>query len=168
MKSKSAPKKNPKKSLNYALWLIGRRARTYKEIEEKLARKGFERAEVVDTIRELEKLKLLDDKEFALSYIRASKSLKPKGRYRLRLELVKHGVDKNIAELALDEELGETNELSEEALKSYLKRAGSLPKQKLYQRSMGFLLRRGFSLDEAKKTVKKFLTLRGSSDSFDL
>ena len=168
MKSKSAPKKNPKRSLNYALWLIGRRARTYQEIEEKLSRKGFEKAEIANVMRELEKLKLLDDKEFALSYIRASKSLKPKGRYRLRLELVKHGFAKNTAELALDEELGETNELSEEALKSYFKRAGNLPEEKLYQRSMGFLLRRGFSLDEAKKAVKKLLTLKGSSDNFDL
>ncbi|MDH4358471.1 MAG: recombination regulator RecX [Candidatus Berkelbacteria bacterium] len=168
MKSKLAFKRNQKKILNYALWLIGRRARTQREIEEKLSRKGFDKSEILKTVDKLKQLRLLDDKEYSLSYIKASKSLKPKGRYRLLLELTKHGVDKGTAQLALDEELEDTGTLAETALKSYLKRSGGLSKEKLYQRSMGFLLRRGFSLDEAKKAVKKVLTSASSSDNFDL
>lgn len=154
--------------LNYALWLIGRRARTQREIEEKLSRKGFDKGEILKTVDKLKQLRLLDDKEYSLSYIRASKSLKPKGRYRLLLELTRRGVDKGTARLALDEELEDTGTLAETALKSYLKRSGGLSKERLYQRSMGFLLRRGFSLDEAKKAVKKVLTSASSSDNFDL
>jgi len=162
MKSKSAPKKKLKRSLNYALWLIGRRARTRSEIEEKLNQKGFASREIAEVVSELEKLRLLDDKEYSLSYIRTSKTLKPKGRYRLYLELIKRGVDKNTAAQALDEELEETNSLAKDALASYLKRIGKLSREKIYQRSLAFLLRRGFSLDEAKKAVKEFLLLKDS------
>jgi regulatory protein len=138
---------------------LGRRARTEKEIREKLALKECEESEINNVVRKLYEWKLLDDLEFARSYVRQSKNFKPKGKYRLRLELVKKGVDRELADQAIEEGLsGEAEGLAADALAPYLKKITGLPREKQYNRAMGFLMRRGFSLDEAKKAVHALLS----------
>ena len=146
-------RKKPNSPLKYALWLLGRRARTEKEIREKLALKGCEESEINNVVRKLYEWKLLDDLEFARSYVRLSKIGKPKGKYRLLQELRRKGVQNEVANQAIEEGIGAEENLAEVALKSYAKKIANLTREKRYNRAMGFLLRRGFSYDQAKKVI---------------
>lgn len=162
------PKKSPsqKRAIEYALWLLGRRARTQKEIEKKLQDKEYSQADVSYVISRLCELEFINDLEYAKNYIRQSKIIKPKGKYRLTQELLRRGVEKETITSALAEEFGdEEQELVERTLRSYFKKVQNLPREKQYNRAMGYLLRRGFTLDESKKAVKKFLTSDFSSDN---
>lgn len=141
------------KPLNYALWLLGRRAYTQKQIREKLKGKEFLPEQIEATVNRLLELKFLDDLEFAKNFIRQSTLGKPKGKYRLTMELSRKGVAKELIEQALTEELlGEEN-LAAQALARYGKRFAGLDRQKRYEKSMRFLLARGFSYDVAKKAL---------------
>jgi len=145
-----------KRPLKYALWLLGRRAYSQKQIREKLEGKKFEPEEVKNTIKHLIELKFLDDFELAKSFIRQSTLGKPKGKYRLTQELFRKGVDKELIEQALAEELSDEETLATQALARYGKKFTKLDRQKRYEKSMRFLLGRGFSIDIARKSVKDF------------
>ena len=165
MRSRNALNRSPKKTCNYnskraleySFWLLGRRARTEKEIRDKLLAKECAQEIIEETIKKLRKLKFIDDFEYAKNYIRQSKIIKPKGKYRLFQELVRKGVEKETVNQAIEEGLGEEEDLVSLALKSYSNKIKNLSREKQYNRAMGYLLRRGFSYDEAKKAVKKYL-----------
>jgi len=52
---------------------------------------------------------------------------------------------------------GGEDELITQTIKSYLKKIENLPREKKYNRVMGFLLRRGFGYDKAKKAITNYL-----------
>ena len=163
------PQKSQKKAIELALWYLSKRPRTQKELEERLARKEYSSEDISYAIGRLKELDFIDDAKFAESYIRNSKLGKPKGKYRIRLELIKKGVDKELIDQKLEEGFSENEqeELISQAAKSYMKKlehqsrpkAGctNLPKEKVYRRLMGYLLRRGFDYDKVSREVKEVL-----------
>jgi len=164
MKLKKEPddkKKNQRKnrSLEYSLWLLGRRAYTEKQIRDKLESKKFEPEEIENTLRRLLDLKFVDDFEFARSFVRQAKLGRPKGAYRIKFELKQKGLKKELIECALADENFEENEakLVESALKLYLPKIKNLSREKQYRRTMAYLLCRGFSYNEAKKALSSHI-----------
>jgi regulatory protein len=152
----SKPKNRP---LELALYYLSRQAQTIKQIRDKLTRKEFESSEIEAVINRLKELGFLDDAKYAKDFIRISKLGKPKGKYRIRLELIKKGIDKELIEVALEEgfDEGEQEELIDAAAKVYLKKIRNLPREKVYTRLMGYLLRRGFDYGKVSGKVKEIL-----------
>ncbi|MCX6809277.1 MAG: regulatory protein RecX [Candidatus Berkelbacteria bacterium] len=150
------PSRQQKRALNRALFYLSQRSQTQKQIEEKLARKEFASDDIEFAIKKLKDLEFIDDLKFAKNYVRQSLTLKPKGKRRLFLELVRKGVLKDLIEQALEEELTEENEQErlDEVLQKYLKRSANVPREKIYNRALGFLMRRGFSYDLSKKALQ--------------
>jgi len=138
---------------------LGRRAYSVKQIREKLEGKKFESEDIDATIKRLLELKFLDDFEFAKNFIRQSTLGKPKGVQRVRFELLRKGIEKDVIENALLEgNLAESEEeLIKKALKTYIKKSTNPTRDKIYNRSIGFLLRRGFGYDKSKRAVSEFL-----------
>jgi len=175
LKSQSTPSLNPpnqdessehksaRKALELALWYLSKSARTQKEIEDRLGRKEYSPDDIKYAIGRLKTLEFIDDAKYAESFIRNAKLGKPKGKHRIRLELIRKGVDKELIEQALEGGFGEDEqeELINSAAKSYLKKCASLPKEKIYNRLMGFLLRRGFDYDKVSRYVKALLKEQG-------
>lgn len=143
------------RSIRYALWLLGRRAYTQKQMREKLERKKFETAEIEATLGRLLELEFLNDLEFAKNFIRQSTLGKPKGVRRVRFELLRKGVEKETIERAIAEGNFAENEgdLATQALARYGKKFEKYDRQKRYEKSIRFLLGRGFSYDVAKKAI---------------
>ena len=81
--------------MQYALRVLGYRARSEEEMRRKLQCKGFS-AEITDhTLAELYRLGLLDDRDFAHTWV----SNRPGyGPIRLRQELRLKGIDRDLAE----------------------------------------------------------------------
>ncbi|MEK7202044.1 MAG: regulatory protein RecX [Patescibacteria group bacterium] len=140
MKSKSA--------LEYALKLLGYRARTEKELRERLRDKKYQPEEIDVVLAKLAKIGFVDDQKFAENYVRDKLSISRRGPRRIYFELIKHGVAKEIAEQATkaiekEEELATAQSL----LRSRQRQWAKLEPQAKKRRAIGLLARRGFSSD---------------------
>ncbi|OIO36276.1 MAG: hypothetical protein AUJ74_03085 [Candidatus Omnitrophica bacterium CG1_02_44_16] len=130
---------------NYAFRLIKFRARSEKEVRDKLLKKEYPPEIIADTIACLKKTKQVDDRLFAKLWVdsRIKRSL---GIARLRHELRNKGIDKNIIEEALSEA---GKNYSEEAvirkvIEHKLMNLTRLSADKKLSRLYGYLARRGY------------------------
>ena len=156
---------------NAALRYLAIRPRTEREIRDALRDKEFSDRAALETIASLKESRLLDDASFARSYIRNALVLKPSGRVLLRQKLLLLGVERSLAEEALDEVLTTGSEL-EDAEKA----ARAFAAKKTRARSQGpefrkkltaYLLRRGYAWEIVRQAVKKALKDdQGEGDEF--
>lgn len=141
-----------------ALRFLARRRRTEKEIRDKLREKEFGDDEIRQTIEHLRKAGLLNDEEFARSFIRHQTTLRPKGRLLLKQKLLLLGIPKEMADAALDETFQETSqeEAARAAAQSFLRKSGPATRDHrvLKQKLSAFLGRRGFTWDVIARVTK--------------
>jgi regulatory protein len=128
-----------------ALWLLGYRARSCHELQERLLGKGFIATDVDELIARLTEVGLLDDQRFARDLVRYHTRTHPLGRFGLLRELRMKGIADKLAKKVLDEELSleAETELATEAVKRILNR--KLDIKSKYKKAVGYLSRRGFS-----------------------
>ena len=133
------------------------RARTTKQVRERLLKEGFGEDVVGEVIGRLEELGLLDDREFARAWVEGRLRLRPRWRRALKEELLRKGISEDVAEEALDEELSEVDEarLAEGLLRRAEGRYRNLEPDKALRRMRDFLLRRGFSWEAVKEVTRK-------------
>ncbi len=139
-----------------AMRLLKFRARSSKELKERLETKGHS-SEVVDTVLEYcRKHRFLDDKLFALVWAR-SRAKKPFGYNRIRRELLAKGISQEFIDEVFREIKQEYHE--EEAIEGIVKarllKYKGLEPRKIKARLFGFLLRRGFSQDRVMEVVSR-------------
>lgn len=148
-------------ALNYALWLLGRRDRTIGEVKEKLLKKEYPQKEITETIEFLVEKKFLDDERFAKNYIRNQLSIKPLGKYQLKIKLKKKLVPEEIIESATSE-IDESVErrLAEEAAQKWKIRKYKVlsiryqgDKNKIRNALLGYLTGRGFNYENIKEII---------------
>jgi len=133
------------------------RARTTKQVRERLLEEGFGEDVVGEVVGRLEELGLLDDREFARAWVEERLRLRPRWRRALKEELLRKGISEEVAEEALDEELSEVDEarLAEGLLRRAEGRYRNLEPDKALRRMRDFLLRRGFSWETVKEVTRK-------------
>ncbi len=126
-----------------ALHLLTYRARSKKELTDRLKEKGTEINIIADVVGELETIGLVNDNGFAELWVRErSKSYGP---FRLRGELIKKGIAKEI----IDKTLSELNELdtAHRLAQKWMDRHKNLALDVLKHRLFSFLMRRGISYE---------------------
>ena len=92
------------KAKDQALKYLSYRQRSKKEILDKLKKNGFEEDIIEDTLIYLEDYGLVDDVEFAKSFMRDKINLNKFGPTRIKYELYKKGIDESIIEDVLDDD----------------------------------------------------------------
>ncbi|HOJ88920.1 MAG TPA: regulatory protein RecX [Pseudothermotoga sp.] len=125
-------------ALNYAKRLLKFRARSKKELEERLMQKGFLQQIVQSTVEELEKSGLINDEKFAYLFAYDMLTVQGYGPYRIKAKLKQLGVPEEFIDDALDKVLREVD------LESLVKRIVQLHKVDRGE-LREFLYRRGFS-----------------------
>lgn len=135
-----------KRSFNYCIWLLSRRAYTEKGLIDKLKKKEAKAEVIEEVITKLKKIKYLDDQVYTEMYINSRK--RSKGANAIRTELWRKGVSEEIIESALSELSSELQ--LETAINIVLREKwrfskGDIKKDKA--RAYAFLARRGFSSD---------------------
>lgn len=150
-----------RKAKEIALNFLSYRARSEKEISEKLKKKGFKPEKIEEVIEDLKRVNLLDDYEFACGWIKDRMKNRPRGIALLKQELIKKGVKKEIIDKALGECYPEADEvkLATELIKKREKRYKNLERKLARKRMSDFLLRRGFSYEVVKEVLGEFLDL---------
>ncbi|MDH5468924.1 MAG: recombination regulator RecX [Candidatus Aminicenantes bacterium] len=148
-----------KEARDYAFLLLSYRARSCKEITERLLRRKHEREIIQEVVEELKRLHYLDDRAFAIEW--AEMRLRGKrGKRLIRQELLKKGIEKEIINDSIDEVFNKVasteDELAWQAIERKIPRYQKLEKSKAYRRIKDFLIRRGFSLETTENTLDKF------------
>lgn len=132
-----------KKARRKALKILTKMDRTEQELETALGRSGFCGEDIRDAMDYVRSFGYLDDAKYAKKYVECYRERKSK--VRLRYDLIRRGVDRELAEAALAER-GEDAE--KEALRTVLRKKWNReekPEEKELCRLVAALIRQGFT-----------------------
>ena len=138
-------------TLEKAIRLLSYRQMSGKELRRKLIEKGASQDTAEAVVQKLYDLRLLDDESYAASVIRHY-SQKSYGASRLRAELSRRGISREIQEAALDSAPDNTDRLD-----ALLSRKLKDPNDRAEVRKVSAALyRRGFSWDEIHAALNRY------------
>lgn len=143
-------KKRPS-ALNYSFKLLGYRARSERELIDRLSMKGYTDDEIKGTLRRLKEIGLIDDRRIAVDFKDYVSKTKMMGSIGVRNFLMSRGIPKEI----IEEVCNDVDE-EENAYKLIQKRIkesdGMETKRKVYS----LLQRKGYSFETIRKVLKRF------------
>jgi regulatory protein len=148
-------------AMNRALGFLGYRARSEKEVRDRLRRYGYGDQTVEGVVGRLGELGYLDDEEFAR--LVAREKARKYGPRRILGELRKSGVDAEIAQGAVDEEFAgriELQEASSAAERRYNRGESEAEARRVY----GFLMRRGYSAEVCSEVARGYRGASGAEE----
>jgi regulatory protein len=132
---------------------LSRRIRTEHEIRQWMDRKEVPEELQGKVIKKLIELKLLNDFEYACSFVRTRNLIKPKPKKVITLELLRKGIDKQTIHKAL-QEIGVDEVAAAKLLFEKNKwRWESLEESTKKRKAQEFLARKGFGWDVLKNVV---------------
>ncbi len=155
------------KASEAALVLLEVRARARREIETRLAQKGYDESVVSQVTEKLTRLGLLDDAQFAAQWVesktRAGGS-RPVGRRRLSSELFGKGVAKEqiaeaVGKVTNEDELTLARAAAVKKVRAVPTERDALQAER--RKLMGFLQRRGFGWETVKQVTREALPAPG-------
>lgn len=133
-----------------ALLLLDQRARSQHELRTRLLALEFP-AELVElALEDLQRVGLINDAEFATSWVHQRRNRRGKSKRALRMELQQKGVDARVQQEVLDEISDEQeHELALEFARKKVRTLKDIPtdweaSQKQLRKVVGYLARRGF------------------------
>jgi regulatory protein len=140
-------------AMGRALHFLGYRARSRREVRDRLRRYGYGEETVGAVIRRLEELSYLDDEEFARTAAR--EKARRYGPRRVSAELRRSGIDAELAQGVVEEEFASRSEvqLARSAAARRYNRGGSGAESR---RVYGFLMRRGYSAGVCADVAREY------------
>lgn len=139
---------------DYAFLLLSYRARSKKELTERLKKKGYSE-EIIDRVmKRLAELGLIDDERLARDFVESRIKVGHKGRWRVRAELLKMGVAREVVERKIQAAPDEVA-AAKMVVEHYLPRYRNLTPATQKRRLIGILARRGFSPETIVKVLFK-------------
>jgi len=137
-----------------ALDYLGRRARSEKELRQRLRILRIKKGLIDEVISDLKRTGLLDDRRFAMEFAEDFAARKAVGAVKMRAELQYRGIDKEIIEDTLGNiyEVLDSNELIRRSLKKKSRLLEKINDPKVKQKLYQYLLRQGFTWDEIKES----------------
>lgn len=128
--------------------LLAARMRSRHELATALARRGVADEVATSVLDRLERLRLVDDAEFARAFVADHRRERALGRTALRAELIRRGVDRGVADAALadidvEDEYARARAFVASRLPAVLRADPQAARRRLY----GQLQRRGYPAD---------------------
>ncbi len=152
------PEKARPKTFDRAVNLLTYKARSVKELRERLLEKDWTNEQIVDEV--IEKLKsynYLNDETFAKSLASSQLRQKPMGKRLLQQKLSNKKLDKETIETALEKAFDETPEaeLIDRAIAKRLRIKGKPESREDAKKFYDYLLRQGFSYDLVSNKMRE-------------
>lgn len=146
------------KARQYALKLLSYKARSQKEIEERLKKKGFANSTITSTIKYLKGIGLIDDLSLAKNLKNKALDTKLLSINGAKSYLIRHGISRDIIEEIFQSEesddLINAQRLIDRKINSLVKYSPEIIKKRLYN----LLLRKRYQYDTIIKALKKIKT----------
>jgi regulatory protein len=143
----------------YVLRLLTIKDRTAAELVDKLRRKGFNEDVTSSIIAEMKDLGYVDDKRYAMHFAEVRANYDLFGPYRIRVELEKRGIAREMAKdtvsCVFQEGKEEANAL--ELARRWIARKDTDDIERAGRRLYGYLARRGFTPDVVRRTLRQVL-----------
>jgi regulatory protein len=142
--------------------LSGRRL-TKAQLAQKLRERGYEPAAVEEALATCEERRYLDDRTFAQLHVKSVLDRKPVGRMRLLHDLLRQGIDGDLAREVLDE----FTQDEEERIDRALAKLEAIRPYDRYEQLGRRLERLGFTAPEIAKALRKRANTRGAIPEFE-
>jgi regulatory protein len=142
-----------------AMEYLGQRLHSRSELQRKLKRREYGDAVVEAVLENLERLGYLNDERFAHAKALSAAQHKHHGRRRAYVELVKSGVEHDVAHKALDDVYEAHDSLAAARLlaRKQAPRLRKLDPPVARRRLVGMLLRRGYSYNDIRPVIDEVL-----------
>lgn len=145
------------KVINSALGYLSYRQQSEKELTQKLKSKGYCESDIDLALEYCKSKNYINDKEFAISFIRDKTNLNKYGTTRIRYELLKKGVHRSIIDevldLDFDQEYGMALQLGIKRLANYKPD----DKNGKYRKLSAYLQRKGYSYEIISRVLKEII-----------
>lgn len=144
-------------------------AKTRGQLRKKLQSEGFEAELIEPLLDKFEAAKLIDDAEYAETFVRQKSRTKKLSRAALRRELAERGVRGEEAENALaqrtdEQEHEDAAELVRKKLRPGMDLSDRAEKDRVTRRLLGMLARRGYSSSVSMSVIRGELAAYGAED----
>jgi regulatory protein len=149
-----------------ALKFLSYRQRSIKELRRHLQENHYSEEIVSETLTRLQNSGLLDDRQFAETWVENRNEFRPRSKRALAIELRQRGIaDEDIDEVTqnIDDE-----ELAYQAALKHTRKMEGLEWLEFRQKLSSFLARRGFSYDVIKTVVERVWTEKQPSEPADV
>ncbi len=146
------------KALKDSILLLSYRGRSRMELEKRLLQRGYDEGTVRSVIRYLQERQFIDDQRVARGIASFLIEHRRYGNERIRMELKKRGIEKDLVDKVLDELKGDVDWRKQALLalrKRFKKRLSGLKEKK---RAYDYLLRRGFDIEVINYAINNFNT----------
>jgi len=143
--------------LDYAYRLLSIKDRTAKEMAGRLREKGFDEPGSKEVLDHLMASGLINDRRYAVEWVKKSSAIKPKGVFAIKKELEKKGLTEDFINAALEsaeagyDELDVASALAGSRLEKLKQKNRNEQRKSVYDH----LARRGFSFDVINDILEK-------------
>ena len=144
-----------------ALGLLAVRQRSRRELERRLVQAGFEPDAVEVELGRLEQVGLIDDAAFAAAVVESRMGARGESRRAVGIKLQQAGVDRDVAQAALDEAPEGEQDRADRLAETRARRVTELDPATGFARVSGFLMRRGYPPGVARQAARRALGLEG-------
>jgi regulatory protein len=146
-------------ALNKAVAMLAQRAHAGGEIRQKLERSHYLEDTIDMVLYKLEKERLLNDEAFAREYA-ASCARRQMGRSRIRMELARKGLPRELIDRALEELCEEeADEAAVRLAQKLLRRHNGEDVRKEMQKVLAAMARRGYSYEDSREAIEAALRM---------
>ena len=153
-------------ALAAAVKLLSVKRLTKARLAEKLSDRGYAPDAVREAVTECERRKYVDDRAFATLYVQSLLDRKPVGRYKLLQDLVRNGVDADLAGQILDD----VDKDEDERIDRALARLEAMRPQDGFGQLGRRLERQGFGAPAIARVLRRRAAARGplpAGDDFE-
>ena len=144
---------NTKRAKEKALWLISYRDHSKKELEEKV-RNSCDRDSAKKAVERLEELGLVNDEKFARNYAEQLLNVKHLSKKGAKYKLMEKGIDRDLADMILDEIYFDPQEHIRIIIQSKYK---NLADEKTRRRAVSALQRKGYGWSDIKSVIDEYI-----------
>ncbi len=141
--------------------LLSSRARSEREVRDRLADASFTAEVIEEVVARLYDLDLLDDLAFATAWAEERAARKGTGPRALEAELAQRGIAPDVARQAVAAVLPEETGAAAQAAARLVRKVDGRPLSEQYQRLQQMLVRRGFSFEGAQAGARAVLPPEG-------
>lgn len=150
-------------ALSAAIRLLSGKRLTKAQLAAKLRDRGYEPHSVTQAVAVCEERRYVDDRTYAQLYVKSVLDRKPVGRMRLLHDLLRHGVDGDLAHEVIDEFEGD----DEERIDRALAKLEAIRPQDGYEQLGRRLERQGFTAPQIAKALRQRAKVRGAIPDFE-
>lgn len=144
-----------KRTYAAALTFLGQRVRSRAEVEQRLQQREFTPEAIEQTMTRLQQEGYLDDATFGQQWVNNRQRFRPRSERALRYELRRKGMDNTLIDEVLQEAEIDEDAAAWAAIAPKVARWQGLERAQFIQKAGGFLARRGFGHEVARRVIDR-------------